>query len=270
MNLLRKLRYIPSFLPETSSYLNAMNQVGSIKMEHLAALDRFIRDCQNSGAWAKVQEVYPLCGSNLAAAMVKLKYVAVQNMTAVNFVDADFASSGFARGITGNGTTKYVDTLFPQSSLGATAHLSAYLRTAESGATARYWIGAQITTTAIQQSIIGTPNGSVAQGMLGGNSNTANSSDIPNPGFYYVERSGPVNLILYRDNALIGSSPASTTPDYGATNLFLWARSAAGVANNHSPQRLSFFSIGQNMTAAERTAFYDAVIRLHNALIATL
>src|SRR2546430_3888343 len=103
MNLLRKLKYIPTFLPETAAYLNAINQVGSIKTEHLAALDRFIRDCQSSGAWAKLQEIYPLCGSNLAAAMVKLKYVSVQNMTAVNFVDADFVSSGFARGVTGNG-----------------------------------------------------------------------------------------------------------------------------------------------------------------------
>src|SRR5688572_17095521 len=117
--------HIPSYTAELQAYLNNVAAVsGAVTMDTVQALDRFVRDCKNNGIWDKLTEVYPICGSNLVTAQVKLKYTGIQPvLTAVNFVEGDYTERGSSGGIKGNATTKSLNTNFAQTSLASTGHM---------------------------------------------------------------------------------------------------------------------------------------------------
>src|SRR5687768_3351588 len=111
---------IPSYLPELQTYLNVVASAGgSVSMDTVQALDRFVRDCKNIGVWDKLLEVYPICGSNLITTMCKLKFVnpSFPNLTSVNLVGGDYTERGSSGRIAGDGSTKYINTNLPLTSV---------------------------------------------------------------------------------------------------------------------------------------------------------
>ena len=118
MHLGRAIGHIPSpYLQETRDYMEIIRaNGGGIQVSTLQAVDMFVRSGMDSGFWAKLMEVYPLCGNDLTTALVKLKYTANALLTAVNMVAADYQETGASGGVAGNGSTKYLNSNFPQSS----------------------------------------------------------------------------------------------------------------------------------------------------------
>jgi hypothetical protein len=268
MFLGRAIGHIPSpYVQETRDYMeNIHANGGGIQVSSLQAVDLFVRTCKDAGLWGDLMEVYPFCGNDLASAMVKLKFGSIPLLTAVNLVAADYQETGASGGIAGNGTTKYINSNFPQNGMLAGAHMSVYLRENEVNTGIHYWFAANTATPTIEQTILGSPNGTVQQGMLGSNSATASSSSAPNAGFYYVERNSATDLQLWYQNASIASSALACTPAYQNFNLFICARNAAGGPSNYSAKKISFCSVGAPLTAQERTTFYNAVVALQTAL----
>ena len=256
--------FIPSVLPETQTYLNnIIGTGGTISQETLQAIDRFVRDCYNAGVWTKLIEVYPIAGNDLNAALVKLKYAGTPTMTAVNFIGSDYAERGAFSGITGNGTTKYINTNFAATSIPNTAHMSAYVR--EDITTASYIIGANNAAVTEIAGITST-TGANRAACLGAVS-TAGDGTTFLKGFAYVDRSSASAIEFFRENVSIGTNPANIiAPNYPAINVFLWARNNNGAPTSWSNRSASFFSIGNTLTATERAAFYRAVLNLQTNL----
>jgi hypothetical protein len=268
MFLGRAIGHIPSpYLQETRDYMETIRaNGGGIQVATAQAVDNFVRSCIDGGAWPKLAEVYPICGNDLATALVKLKHAGNPLLTAVNMVAADYQESGVNGGVAGNGTTKYINSNFPQNALAPTAHMSVYLRENEAGGATRYWFAANTNTPTIEQTILGTPNGSIQQGMLGSNSATASSGSAPNAGFYYVERNSNIDLQLWYQGAQVATSATACTPAYQNLNLFLCARNVNNIPSNWSAKKISFCSAGSPLTAQEKTTFFNAVTALQAAL----
>jgi hypothetical protein len=239
---------------------------GGIQVSSLQAIDLFVRTCKDAGFWGDLMEVYPFCGNDLATAMVKLKYVSNPLLTAVNMVAADYQETGASGGIAGNGTTKYINSNFPQNALLLAAHMSVYLRENEAGGATHYWFAANTNTPTIEQTILGTPNGSIQQGMLGSNSATASTGSAPNAGFYYVERNSNTDLQLWYQGAQVATSATACTPAYQNLNLFISARNVNGTSSNYSAKKISFCSTGVPLSAQEKPIFFNAVQALQTAL----
>jgi hypothetical protein len=249
---------IPSVLPETQTYLNALLvNGGSISQESLQAIDRFVRDCYNANIWNKLLEVYPIAGNNLLAAMVKLKHMGNVFLSGVNLFTLDYTERGANGGIVGDGATKYINANFLQNQIPATAHMSCYLRTTGAGGVS-YFMGA---STATDFATIATPVGTDQRTLLGGSA-VAASMASNNAGFVYADRSSSTLLELQNNNGPAVNATGATVPSYGAINIYLLARNANGVVTTWTTARCSFFSIGITMNAIERAAFYNAVQNL--------
>jgi hypothetical protein len=265
MNLLRKLRYIPTFLPETLTYANNIAAAGaSISSESLQAIDRFVRDCYNASIWTKLNEVYPLAGNNLTAALIRLKSMSVNpSLQAVNFVAGDYTERGANGGLLGDGATKYLNNNIAQSVvLPANGHLSCYVKSPDP-AGVHYFIAA---TSATDWSSLGTTTGTDQRTLLGG---AAVAANLPAnaPGFIYADRSSNTDLELQANNGAPNVSTTSVTPNYSATvGLYMAARNNNNSPTQYSAARFCFFSIGASMTAAERTAYFNAVQALQTNL----
>jgi hypothetical protein len=255
-------KHIPALLPETQTFLTniiAASGGPNITQESLQAADRFVRDCYNAGIWTKLLEVYPIMGSTLQAAMVKLKYVTTATLTNNNFVAGDYTERGSSGGLNPDGTTKFLNTNFLANAIPAAAHLSAYIREDTSGASA-YFIGANNAAVTEIAGIVSTV-GTNRHVILGATVSAGDANGITK-GFYYGERASAISLELFKDNASIGTSNTNVVPAYPAINVYLFARNNNGAAVSFQNKRASFFSIGTNMTAAERSALYNAVVNL--------
>jgi hypothetical protein len=113
---------------------------GTVSQTTKDAVQTFVANMKSVGSsgtplWGLCQEIGIFAGSNLAAALVKLKYVSASTLTNNNFVSGDYAETGGSGGLLGNGTTKYLDTGYNiNTSLPATMHFSFYLRENITGA----------------------------------------------------------------------------------------------------------------------------------------
>ncbi len=114
-----------------------------MSLSTLRAVNQFTIGMKNAGLWQKCYMIDLCCGSNLAAALVRLKVPAgvVQAYTNLNFVNADYAESV---GMTGNATTKCLDGNMDPVSLGislSSCSLWAYARTTENTTSAHVMLG---------------------------------------------------------------------------------------------------------------------------------
>jgi hypothetical protein len=262
----RPIPRIPSYTPELRTYLNNVAAIsGSVSMDTVQALDRFVRDCYNAGIWTKLVEVYPFVGTNLATAMVKLKAFSAifPVLTAVNVVEGDYVERGATGGIAGNGTTKYINTNFVQSSMGATGHMTAYVREAEATG-AVFWVAAN---TATEWTSLGNFAGAqTPYSLYGGNAQAAVEASNAIPALYAANRSSGTQLDVLRNGVVRVSNTNLVATAFGPINFYVAARNNNGVAASFSAKKISFVSLGETMTTAEHLALYNAVQNLQTNL----
>jgi hypothetical protein len=249
-------KFIPvyRYQPETLVYQQEIaNASGTISMRSLQHVDKFVRDCKEAGVWEKLYDVMPFAGDQLNAGLIKVKTQDVQPV-AYNFVAGDYSE---ALGLLGNGTTKYLDLQYPATGVPLAGHLASYNREDTTGAAGRYAMGAD--NGADQFVLLGSTNaGANCTAYIGGTVAAAPGTPY-NKGFYYVERTSLTDLKLYRNNTQIGSNAAAITFTPPAFFMYAFARSVSGAAANFLNTRMSFLSVGTNLSAQERSDYYSIV-----------
>jgi len=216
-------------------------------MQHL---DKFLRDCKEAGVWSKLRLCVPFIGESLGTAMVDI--TGNNSISTVNFVAGDYSE---ATGLLGDGATKYLDLNFNVNLLPVGCHLSSYNREDTVGAAGRYALGANEVD---QNFLLGSTNPAASTaGYLGGNISATGSPYTK--GFHYAERVATNDLKLYRNNAQIGTNGATATFTPPSLNLFAFARNVTGTPANYLNTRLSYISVGLNMSATERSDYYSIV-----------
>lgn len=92
-------------------YNNIVANGGSVSDSVRYSVLTFSRNLKSSGLWAKMKEVYILCGvTDLNSALTKLKYIDTQRLINVGFATGDYTATGSSCGIKGDGTYKRLDT----------------------------------------------------------------------------------------------------------------------------------------------------------------
>ena len=92
-------------------YNNIVANGGSVSDSVRYSVLTFSRNLKSSGLWAKMKEVYILCGvTDLNSALTKLKYIDTQRLINSGFVTGDYIATGSSCGIKGDGTYKRLDT----------------------------------------------------------------------------------------------------------------------------------------------------------------
>jgi hypothetical protein len=103
---------------------------GTVSAGTIASVEVFVKGLKADSLWDSLLEIGVFAGvDNLAAALVKLKMPSgiSRTLTNVNMVSGDYTASGSSAGLQGNGTTKYLNTLFPQNTVATNnRHLGAY------------------------------------------------------------------------------------------------------------------------------------------------
>jgi len=251
---------------------------GTVSTSTANAVNTFCNDIDAAGIRDRFARLNLFCGSNLNAALVPLYRSTsfggsvLGNATDTNNafvgVGTDYAETGASGGLTGNGTSKYLNTGFNVDQLpgAANCHLSSYIRGTQDIASARALIGTLFNGVADRYRIFlntASAGNYTALGELGKLTQASAVRANANGGLLVLSRTSATSLTLYDDAVSIGTNTDSTAETTGASPFFVFARSGPQEYYNGI---MAGYSIGAGMSGAEVTSYYNALNAFQTAL----
>ena len=281
----RLLRPRATVHPEAQSWASRVSaNGGTFTGSTLSAVSKFCRDIDAAGIRDKFYRLNLFCGDGLSAALVPL-YRAESRTASVrgnttdtnnNFVSGDFNNTGSSSGLTGNGSTKFLNTGVSADTITASnLHFGIGFRATTDSSGYRTAIGAwnglvsgavRIYQVSIRRAdantncVFGDFSSFVTGRFFGESVNNANLS--------------PGNIVaawptLYRNGSASGANATASDNYASAHNIFVFALSNANVATDYTASRLNWYSIGLTMTAAQVASFNTALSTFNTTLSRT-
>jgi hypothetical protein len=248
---------------------------GTVSASTAAAVNTLCDSLDASGVRPLMYRMGIFSGTGLAAALVPLyrgpAYGGATYGDATdtnnNFVSGDYAETGASGGLTGNGTSKYLQTGFAGNTLATgNRHLSAYESLRDTGAY-RTMIGTQDDSAGTYYwSLSNASPGTTVFAAFGAQ---ASSTGHNTGGHWIATDPTSSSLALYKNGLPVASSTSAIrqTPSVRgilvfATNQFPGSVSPSG----YTAARLNAYSIGLGMTSQQASDYYTAMQTFQTAL----
>jgi hypothetical protein len=272
--------------PEASDWAARVVANGGTVGTSLPAVSAFCSAIDAAGIRDRFYRLNLFCGTGLNACIVPLYRsqsfggATFGNTIDTNtgpFISGDYTETGASGGLTGNGTTKYLDTGLAPSNLPSytSAHAAVYHSQPSGVNQTRAWIGCRDTSSASQ---IYLSNGFFSTSAVFGqymanatvNFNTGGSQTGAAGGFRVVSRAA-VNRL---DNYYNAVSQANSTIDIsggiaGVTStrpFFIFANNNQGTADSFMNGRVMAYSLGLGLSQSQVDAYTAAMQAFQTAL----
>jgi hypothetical protein len=260
---------------------------GSVSTATAAAVNQFCVDIDAASIRSKMLRLNLFAGSNLNAALVPLYRAgslgdtqlgsATDTNNAFVGVGTDYAETGASGGLTGNGTSKYLDTGVTTTDLGAntdSGHISAYHSVPTGPNANRAFMGNTNTGNfrrfQLLSSIFSSSSIAAQWGGSGINANVAGlGNQVGAPaGHRLVSRASDTSLTHYLNASSVASSSSTnaSTNDVTTETIFVHAINSAGTAASFNNGRILAYSIGLGLDSQQVTDFYNAMQTFQTAL----
>jgi len=183
-------------------------------------------------------------------------------------VGTDYAETGASGGLTGNGSSKYLQTGFPGNALAVgSRHLSAY-EISRPATAYKGLIGTQDDASGTYYFSLG--NGS-PETITSANFQTSASATGQYSGGHWVasDTSSPTSLVLYKNglSAAASADTARSIPSSQGILVFGYNANTSSVSpGGLTNARLGGYSIGLGMTSTQAAAYYTAMQAFQTAL----
>jgi hypothetical protein len=255
---------------------------GSVSATTLSAVSDFCGRIDAASLRDRFYRLNLFCGSNLNAALVPLyrgpslggtQYGgATDTNNAFVGVGTDYAETGASGGLTGNGTTKYLNTGFNVDRLpgAANCHLSSFITGTQDITSVRTLVGTIFNGVTDRYRLFlrtdsSTPPNYTLQIDLGKSEGVTQINRTNTSGGLLVgSRTSTTNLSLYANGASAGSPNTNAVAETtGASPFFVFARNGPAEYYNG---RMAAYSIGAGMTAAQVTAYHTAIQAFQSAM----
>ncbi len=230
---------------------------GTYTAAHLAALNTAITSRKAAGLWTKKALWGPLCGSNLAAALVQWRNGAWEVATSVNFVNGDYTAT---TGLTGNGgggaATKYLRSGLIASTLSTNdTHLAVYNRAG--GAAAMATVGAWSNSSGTNALSILAPlsDGNFYSDQYNATTARVSAAVSASYGLMVGTRTAANAHAIYEQGALLATSAVSAGA-LPALEVYVFTLNENGAPKTAgwSAGPIASYSAGSGLSAAEVTS----------------
>lgn len=253
---------------------------GVISTTTIRAVSEFCRAVDTAGIRNRFARLGIFAGGNLSGALVPLyrsfSYggTVIGNATDTNnnFVSGDYADTGASGGLTGNGTNKHLLVGSVLASVDrANSHCAAYGSSLTSPSTGdRILIGAESASGAGIVSLQTRDSTNTAR-LIYYSANSYSNFVLGTPttsGFIMGSAVSSTDLRAYVDGIQSGSTVTGNRGTGAQTSrtLPIFAYNANGSIIGYSAARLSAYSVGLGMTAAQALAYNAAMQSLQTAL----
>jgi hypothetical protein len=271
------------FHPEAQVWRNAViANGGTVSGSTLAAVSQFCLAIDAAGIRDRFYRLNLFCGNGLSAALVPLYRGPSRTNTFGNTTDVavafvglgtDYTELGSTGGLTGNGSTKYLQTgLAPSAWIGASAgsHLAAYKNTSTNSGVLLSSRFNPADSAQHQNYEIGA----------GGNHAGGNTGSYPPPGTHnsllgVTREPGGASAPnrAFRNTLLTETNAGGNAPAATSVPIAVFARNSQSTDTNSysgmvlfSNQRLSAYSVGTHLSSAALTSYNTAMQAFQTAL----
>ena len=253
---------------------------GIISTNTIRAVSAFCRDIDSAGIRNRFARFNPFAGGNLSGALTPLyrsfsfggTVIGNATDTNSNFVSGDHAETGASGGLTGNGTNKYLLCGSVLASVDrANSHQAAYGSSLTSPATgARIFMGAESASGAgiVAFQVRDGAGAAILRYFSANSYNDYVNVSAATSGFIVGSAVSSTDLRVYVDGVQSGSvQPISRGAGaQTSTSMAVFAWNSNGSILYHSAARLSAYSVGLGLTAAQAAAYSRAIYSLQTAL----
>ena len=252
----------------SSGYTNETNAFvfngGITDATQISATNTLVNTLKTAGIWSKMKAVYPMVGGTATAH--KFNLVNPVDSTSAYALTFNGGWTHTTSGATPNGTDGYANTNLIASNVFSTSlfpHQSYYSRT---------------NSSKITDILMGAYNsvGSFGNFSLYGRRDFYSfTSDYPSTISYrdaqlsgsfdttgfLIGSQNVTNVKLFKNNSLIASNTLARIANaiISTRSVYIGAQNKDGVAVNYTDKQCAFASIGDGLTDAEATTFYNAV-----------
>lgn len=266
------------FHPEAQDWRNrVIANGGAVSGSTLTAVSNFCRSINAAGLRDKFYRLNLFCGDNLSAALVPL-YRAESSTASVrgnttdtnnNFVSGDFANTGTAAGLKGNGSTKYLATGLPGNSLTATnTHMAFGLLATETSSGYKCAIGVydgiRISAIYLRRS-----DSFLSCGAGAGGSSSAYFGDVIQSSSLAIGNILASYPTMYRNGLASGSSATTSANIANTTAHTVFAINNNGAIEQYTDSRIGSYSLGLALTASQAVSYSNALAAFNTALSRT-
>jgi hypothetical protein len=249
---------------------------GTVSASTAAAVNTFCNAIDAASIRDRFYRLSLFCGgvsgtaSGLAACLVPLyrgpslggtQYGGTTDTNNGPFVSGDYAETGASGGLTGNGSSKYLDTLFPMNTLPSTTsgHAAVYCRNRSSSTAFHGMVGVGLASA----TGFGVATDTTLYSVWANFAFAANTTN----GLLVASRTSATSNVAYANTTTVATNANSVTPTATATNAAVFAsRSLVGSLSFYDPRSYQMYSIGTGLSAADVTALSSAVNAFQTAL----
>jgi hypothetical protein len=223
---------------------------GTLSATEQVAIDTLVRQMKADGTWTLMKAIYPMVGASAAAC--------AQNLKSASFTGTFNGGVTFSNlGITGNGTSGYMNTNLNQSTeqTSNNLHISIYQRNILSSPS-NVSMGLSSGGSAFSRFYLNF-SGSEYLSLQSG-TQAASSVETPQQGMFILSRNSSANFFKKQNNLTIETFSNPSGALLNVTYALL-AGNAAGTFGEFSTANLAFSSIGDGLTDTQAGNFYTAV-----------
>jgi hypothetical protein len=218
---------------------------GTLSATEQVAIDTLVRQMKADGTWTLMKAIYPMVGASAAAC--------AQNLKSASFTGTFNGGVTFSNlGITGNGTSGYMNTNLNQSTeqTSNNLHISIYQRNILSSPS-NVSMGSSFSRFYLNFS--GSEYLSLQSAVQ-----AISSVETPQQGMFILSRNSSANFFKKQNNLTIETFTNGSIP-LSAFTYALLAGNGAGTFGEFSTANLAFSSIGDGLTDTQAGNFYTAV-----------
>lgn len=251
--------------PDAQSFFDRVTTAGgTLTSTEQAATNQLVISLKSYSIWSKMKAIYPMVGASAAAC--------AQNLKSSSFTGTFSGGWTYAStGVTGNGTTGYMNTNFiPSSDYTSSTNFGLFLYTSSTtaGATDRdFGIFTGMATPSLS---LTSKDATSAKADLFDYANRISVTGYNVEGFYIGSRTASNSAKLFRNGTSIGSTTAAQGT---APSIFLTLGAANLSASNpitstgvYSAKTFSFAGTCDGLTDTEASDFYTAVQTFNTTL----
>jgi len=248
---------------DAQSFLNAANITS---FQQASAVNKLVVDLKAAGVWTKMKAIYPFVGGSAASHKWNLKDP--RDLDAAYRLVFNGGWTHTSTGALPNGTTGYADTKFNPISISqslSSTHLSVYTTSTNSSGTSRGYLGSMQTDSTNYTALGWFLGGTIEVGVIGEGSFGYTGNIAAFSGFKLTSTNGSRSNRYFKNGVKTGSNVTQSGNFFNA-NMYLGAINYIGNPAYYQNVPFTFSSIGDGLTDAEATAFYNAVQAYQTAL----
>ena len=255
---------------------------GTVSTSTASAVSTFCDAIESAGIRDRFARLNLFCGSSLNAALVPLYKslsfggASLGNATDTNNafvgVGTDYAETGASGGLTGNGTSKYLNTGLTVSNIGtpASGHMSVYHGQSSGVNSNRYYMGANDAATS-NRFYLGTDAFSTAS-VFGSYSSAVNASQTlaaqghGAAGHRILSRETDSVLTHYHNGSVVATNTTTITPAVSTAAFAVFAANRNATVDRFHNSWIAAYSIGLGLNSTQAANYRTIMQTFQTAL----